>query len=50
MVFKGAAWGTHFGRKYARGRWVKSWLKILNDTEAWAPRHSKGPDQVILRR
>ncbi|XP_059085397.1 uncharacterized protein LOC131882310 [Tigriopus californicus] len=46
----GAAWGTHLKRKNARGRWIKSWIKILNDTEAWASRQSKGPDQVILRR
>ena len=41
----GAAWGSHLGRKNARGRWARSWAKMLRDADAYEPRFKKGPDQ-----
>ena len=48
IPYLGAAWGAEMTRSNARGRWRKSWIKILKDGKAWAPRSAKGPDQAIL--
>ena len=44
----GASWDTDLTRKNSRARWKKSWTKIFNNTLAYAGRHEKGPDQLIL--
>ncbi len=44
----GAAWGSHMLKKNARGRWKKSWRKILESKNGWAARNRSGPDQFVL--
>lgn len=46
----GASWGTDLTKVNARGRWKKSWNKILQDPLTFADRSKKGPDQEILRK
>ncbi len=46
----GASWGSHMLRKNARGRWRKSWDKMLASSLAWAGRGQKGPDQLVLQQ
>ena len=46
----GASWGSDMRKRNARGRWRKTWYKMLKDPKTWAPRSVKGPDQEILAR
>ena len=38
-------WGSHLGRKNARGRRARAWAKMLRDPDAYEPRFKKVPDQ-----
>ena len=44
----GASWDTDLTRRNAREKWKKVWVRMLNDTLAYAGRNEKGPDQLLL--
>ena len=46
----GASWGTDLTKDNARGKWRKSWDKMLQDAETFSARELRGPDQMILRK